>query len=169
MSRLLLRRSLRGAVVTGRALRPYALTLTVAVVLLSVIGWMAASMFLPSGDPAQNFTRVASIPPAPAVENFIKGQQNFDGAMMWDSLSEQVKAQRLAQGDSKLTWQTRAEMDKRSGQKYRKYDYVGGVELQNGSSMFFYLVDVESPRPDRGGPTSYVFTVDQDGKILSIE
>jgi len=167
LSRLLLIRALRGLVPVGRALWPYRLTLGVSAVLLAIIAWMALLLWMPPPD-APAFTRVASIPPAPAVERFIKGQQTYDGELMWESLSEEAKAQLLSRGDSKATWQARAEMDKRIGQIYRKYDYVGGVKLQHGG-IFFYLVDVVSPQPERNGPTSYVFTVDEDGKILSVE
>jgi hypothetical protein len=166
--RLLLIRIIRGFGAFGRALRPHALTLAILVISLGVIGWLSALLWMPSGD-MPSFSRADSIPPAVAVENFLRGQQNFDGAQMWDSLSEAVKAQLLSRGDSKPTWETRAQMEKRSGQKYGNFQYIGGVGLPDGGSMYFYLVDVESPRPDRGGPTSYVFTVDADGKIVNIE
>lgn len=168
MTRLLLIRLLRTLGVIGRALWPYRLTLGVSLVFLAIIGVMGA-MMIPTTSAQPNFARSASIPPAPSVENFIKGQQSYDGSMMWDSLSEQVKAQMLSRGYTKATWQARADMEKRAGQIYRKYDYIGGVSLQNGGGMYFYLVDVESPQPERNGPTSYVFTVDEDGKILNIE
>jgi hypothetical protein len=168
LSRLLLRRTLRGLGAAGRALRPYALTLSVLVVSLAVIGWLSTLLMMPEGN-APSFARAESIPPAPAVESFLRGQQSYDGALMWDSFSEQLKAQLLSQGDSKPTWETRAQMEQRAGQKYMGYDYIGGVSLEGGSAMYFYLVDVESPRPDRSGPTSYVFTVDPDGKIIDIE
>jgi hypothetical protein len=34
--------------------------------------------------------------------------------------------------------------------------------------MYFYAVDVESPAPERNGIFSFVFTVDQNGKIIGL-
>src|SRR6188472_1961473 len=53
LCRLMLRRLWYAGVVVGRALRPYAATLAVAIVLLGVIGWMSYLIWAPKpGEPS---------------------------------------------------------------------------------------------------------------------
>src|SRR5215212_10525994 len=104
LCRLMLRRLWYGAAVVGRVLRPYAATLIVAIVLLSVIGWMSYLLWGPKpGEPS--FQRAGAIPPAAAIETFMQGQQNFNADMMWDAYSTNYQAAQLASGASKATLQ----------------------------------------------------------------
>src|SRR5262245_35561041 len=52
LMRLLLRRSLYGSVVFGRAIRPYAGFVVVIIALLGVIGWMSYLLWGPKAAPA---------------------------------------------------------------------------------------------------------------------
>jgi hypothetical protein len=114
LMRLLLRRVLYGMVLLGRSLRPYALTLVVAFVLLSVIGWMSWQLWGPKpGDPG--FTRAESIPPAPAVLNYLQGRKTFNADLMWDSFSTEYQTSRLNAGASKATLQSQANIEKNMG------------------------------------------------------
>src|SRR5215212_10810167 len=99
LCRLMLRRLWYGGVVVGRALRPFAATLVVAIVLLGVIGWMSYLLWGPKAAPA-TFQRANSLPPLPAVETFIKGQQDYNADMMWDAYSTSYQASQLANGAS---------------------------------------------------------------------
>src|SRR5213593_3034470 len=85
LMRLLLRRLLYGSVVVGRVIRPYAGFVVAIIALLGVIGWMSVLLWWPRGQAKD--VRVESLAPAPAVEHFIQGQQNYDADMMWDALS----------------------------------------------------------------------------------
>jgi hypothetical protein len=108
------------------------------------------------------FERVESLPPAPAVESFIKGQQSFNADMIWDSYSTDYQANQLAKGASKLTLQAEANNHRSAGLQYVHYDYIGGVRVDTGS-MYFYSVDLavqnEHPR------LWIIFRANQDGKI----
>jgi len=135
------------------------------IALLGVIGWMSYMLWGPKeGAPA--FQRADSLPPAAAVEDYIKGQQSYDANMMWDAYSTDYQASQLANGASKATLQARANSERTMGLKYVHYDYIGGVKVDNGS-MYFYSVDLalQSQR----GRFPIIFRADADGKIVGID
>jgi hypothetical protein len=166
MSRLMLRRVLYGTTVVGRVVRPYAGFIVVILALLGVIGWMSYMLWGPKEiQPA--FQRAESIPPAPAVENFIKGQQNFNADMMWDAYSTNYQANQLANGASKATLQAQADDLRSRGLQYVHSDYIGGVKLDDGRSMYFYTIDMAMA--SQHGRFPFVFTADADGKIVNVD
>ena len=165
MIRLLLRRLLYGAVVSGRVLRPYAGFVIVMIGLLGVIGWMSYLLWAPKAAPA-TFQRADSLPPAAAVETFIKGQQDFNADMMWDAYSTDYQANQLASGASKATLQAQASSQRSAGLQFVHYDYIGGVTLDTGS-MYFYSVDLSLQNQHARFPI--IFKADQDGKIIGID
>jgi len=163
--RLLLRRLLYGSVVVGRALRPYAGFVVIIIALLGVVGWMSYLLWGPKPT-APSFTRVDSLPPAQAVETFIKGQQTFNADMMWDSYSTDYQAAQLANGASKATLQAQANSQRTMGLQFVHYDYIGGVKIDNGS-MYFYSVDLRLQNQQARLPM--IFRADVDGKITGID
>lgn len=165
LMRLLLRRVLYNLVLLGRAVRPFALTLAVAFVLLSVIGWMGWQLWGPKPD-GPTFTRADSIPPAPAVLNYLQGRKTFDADMMWDSFSVEYQTSRLNVGASKATLQSQANIEKNMGLTYNRYDYIGGIPLDDGGAMYFYAVQVSLQSQSAKVPM--VITANPDGKIINI-
>lgn len=169
-TRLLLRRVVHGGMLLGAWVRPRLGWVLLTLLLLGVI--VAQSLFLIAprvfGSTIPD-KRVTNLVPASAVESFIQGQREFNAEMMWNAFSPRFQAMLLDRGASKETLQVQVENEKSSGQRYSNYSYIGGKELGDGSTMFFYLVDVQSPRADRNGPISYIFTVDRDGKIIRVE
>ncbi|MEO7909386.1 MAG: hypothetical protein ABIV47_07015 [Roseiflexaceae bacterium] len=166
LCRLMLRRLWYGGAVAGRVLRPYAATLVVAIVLLGVIGWMSYMLWAPKAAPTV-FQRADSLPPASAVETYIKGQQDFNADMMWDAYSPDYQANQLASGASKATLQAQASGMRSAGLQFVHSDYIGGVQLDGGRSMYFYTIDLA--RADQHGRFPYVFTADADGKIVDVD
>jgi hypothetical protein len=164
-SRLLIRRLLYGSTVVGRFIRPYAAFIVIIVALLGVIGWMSYLLWAPKAAPAV-FQRAESLPPAAAVETYIKGQQNFNADMMWDAYSTDYQANQLANGASKATLQAQASSQRSAGLQFVHYDYIGGVTLDNGS-MYFYSVDLSLQNQRARFPI--IFKADQDGKIVGID
>jgi hypothetical protein len=165
LCRLLVRRVLYAGVVVGRAMRPYAAFVVIIVGLLGVIGWMSYQLWGPKAAPAQ-FERAESLPPAAAVETYIKGQQTFNADMMWDAYSTDYQANQLANGASKATLQAQASSQRNAGLQFVHYDYIGGVKLDNGS-MYFYSVDLSLQNQRARFPI--IFKADQDGKIVGID
>jgi hypothetical protein len=164
MNRLLLRRLLRGSMVVGRVLRPYAATLIVAIVLLGVIGWMSYLLWGPKAG-VPSFQRANAIPPAGAIETFMQGQQSFNADMMWDAYSTDYQATQLASGASKATLQAMTTARHNQGFQYVHYDYIGGVAVGAGS-MYFYSVDLTVQNQHHYIPI--IFQTDADGKIVDI-
>jgi len=164
MNRLLIRRLLRGSMIVGRVLRPFAATLVIAIVLLGVIGWMSYQIWGPKpGVPA--FQRTNAIPPAGPIETFMQGQQNFNADMMWDAFSTEYQAAQLASGASKATLQAMTTARHNQGFQYVHYDYIGGVATGNGS-MYYYSVDLSVQNQHHFLPI--IFTTNADGKIVDI-
>lgn len=168
--RVLLRRFLRAVINIGRILCRYAAGILIAL-LLGVVAietyWLVQVLTPPAEEPATRQTAV--LPPAPAVQRFIRGQQTYDATLMWEALGEQLRTTGRERGLSLQSLQNQVEQERQSGQRYVEYEYIGGVNLSDGKSMFFYVVQVESPQPERNGTISYVFTVGTDGKIIHIE
>jgi hypothetical protein len=165
MLRLLLRRFLRGVVLLGRALRPFALPIAITLVLGGVIAWMGWQLWGPKAV-APPDPRVAALPPAPAVESFIQGQRNFNADQMWASFSTGFQSAQLQRGASKDTLQARADNERLRGLKYVNYAYIGGVKLEDGGGMYFYAVDLELQGQRAKLPM--IISVDGDGKIVRI-
>lgn len=163
--RLLLRRLLYGLIIAGRVLRPFAIPLIIFVVLGSIIGWMGFQLWGPKPD-APADTRAAAIPPAPAVEDFLKGQQSYDADMMWSAYSTAYQAAQLERGASKETLQAQADNLRLRGLKYVKYDYVGGVNLDGNGGMYFYAVELDLQGQRAKLPM--ILTVGNDGRIVRI-
>ena len=163
--RLLLHRLLYGSLIVGRALRPYAAFILIIIALAGVIGWMGYLLWRPTA-PAAAFSRAESIPPASAVETFIQGQQNYNADMMWDAYSANYQASQLANGASKATLQAQANDQRSRGWQFTNYDYIGGVQADDGS-MYFYSVDLKVMNQQVRVPI--VFRADADGKIIGIQ
>jgi hypothetical protein len=166
LCRLMLRRLWYAGAVVGRVLRPYAGFVVVVIALLGVIGWMSYLLWAPKAEPAA-FERADSLPPAPAVETFIKGQQTFNADMMWDAYSTDYQAAQLANGASKATLQALANSVRTQGIKFVHSYYIGGVPIEDGGSRYFYSLDLAQGEQHRQFP--YIFTADSDGKIVDVD
>ncbi len=166
--RLLLRRLLYGLARIGRVLKPYAAFVVVVALLLGVISWMAFQLWMPAttSDGPIADTRVSMLAPVSSVENYIKGQQNFNAELMWASLSPDSQAEQMRGGLSKQTMQSRVDYKKGLGLRFSKYDYVGGVPMDGGGKMYFYSVKVE--RGDQNATFPMTFVVDDEGKVTNI-
>lgn len=164
--RLLIRRLIYGLVLLFRPLRPIAGFVVVVLALLGVIGWMAFQLWGPAPAETVGDTRAPLIPPSTAVENYIKGQQNYNAELMWSSLSTESQANQLNGGASKETLQERINQKKTGGLRFSKYEYIGGVQLEQGGNMYVYSVDVQTP--SASGKLPMTFLVDSDGKIVTI-
>ncbi len=169
--RLLMRRVMYGGVLAGRALRPRIFSVLIIFVLLCVVAVQSLLLIAPrlgfGTGPVD--TRTPLIQPPVAVQDFIQGQREYDAEKMWNSFSPRFQAALLDNGTSKEVIQVRADNERDSGQRYGKHDYIGGVQLNDGRSMYFYMINVESPNAQRSGPMPFVFTVDKDGKIIRVE
>jgi hypothetical protein len=172
LARLLLHRLARLGARLWLLLRPRLGWLLLTSFLLGVIAVLSLMLIVPrlvgaASDPGD--ARVALIQPADAVVDFLRGQQTYDADLMWQSFSPELRSALEEQAITRDTLAEQVESERQAGQRYRSFDYVGGVELDSRQKMFFYVVEVQSPAPERSGTFSFVFTVDSNGKIISVE
>jgi hypothetical protein len=138
--------------------------------LFGVIGLLSLLLVIPrivANSAAPVDPRVTALSPAPAVEDFLRGQQTFDADLMWESFSPELRESLEGRDITRDTLAERVENERLAGQRYSGFKYIGGVELENRRSMYFYVVDIASPQQE--GTISFVFTVGSDGKIVSVE
>jgi len=164
--RLMFRRWLYAMTLLFRWMRPVAGFVAVILVLLGVMGWMAAQLWLPSAG-TQRDVRVAPLQPPGAVEAFLQGQQTYNAELMWEAYSPHYQAAQLQRGASKDMLQAQADSQRRRGLQYVHSDYIGGVKLDDGRSMYFYTVDLTLESQHATLP--YIFTADPQGKIVEID
>jgi hypothetical protein len=170
MLRLILRRLMYGLLVFGRILAPHKIALALALPLIAVIGLLSGVLVwerVSAGGPT--FSRADSIPPGSQVERFIEGQRKFDVETMWDSFSAQFQASMLDKGRSKSTLKAELQKQKLAGLTYFRTAYIGGVKLDKGGAMYFYVVDVKAPQLQGTERIPFTFTVDEEGKITDYQ
>lgn len=164
--RLLLRRFLYLLTLLLRPLRRHALLAVVTLGLLGVIGWETSMLWAPPATSTTPDTRVSMIAPSSAVENYIKGRQNFNAELMWAAFSPDVQARRIQSGQSKDNLQAQADQERTMGIRYLNYEYVGGVNLDDGGKMYFYSAQFQVAGQKAKLPAT--FLTDADGKVKAI-
>lgn len=170
LARLLLRRGVHLLYGLWRWVSPRLGWVLLTAFLLSVIGALSMALVLPRlvrGEPTGDL-RAALIQPAPSVVDFLRGQQTYDADMMWEAFSPGLQAALEQREITREALAQQAESERQAGQRYRDAEYIGGVDLDGGQRMYFYAVDVDAPTPERSGTFSFIFTVDRDGKIVSV-
>jgi hypothetical protein len=170
LGRLVAIRLLEGINTLGAQARPYIGFLVVIAALLGIIFYQALFLIIPSIT--RSFSpdeRVEAIPQSTAVEQFLDGQRRYDADVIWETLSPSLQESLSSQGATKESIQAQIDNERLAGQRYVSYEYIGGMPVSEGRQMFFYVVDIESPSPERNGSFSFVFTVDRDGKIIGLK
>jgi hypothetical protein len=170
MARLMAGRALWAAEQGWRVVEPRLGWVILTTLLFGVIGVLSVMLVLPrilAGMSQPADPRAAAMPPAPSVEDFLRGQQTYDADLMWESFSDELRENLEGRDITRDTLAERVENERQSGQRYSGYKYIGGVSLPNRQAMYFYAVDVTSAQ--ERGTLSFVFTVGSDGKIISVE
>jgi hypothetical protein len=173
LAHLLLLRLARLVAQLWLLLRPRLGWLLLTSLLLGVIALLGLMLILPrlvqraADDPGD--ARVALIQPADSVLDFLRGQQTYDADLMWQSFSPELRSALEERAITRETLAEQVESERQAGQRYRSFEYVGGVELDGRQKMYFYVVEIQSPAPERSGTFSFIFTVDQNDKIISVE
>ena len=135
--------------------------------------------FLGNLSSAQAFSPAAVVPtsgsgapvaPAPATEQYLRGSQQFDAKLIWDSLSDDVRSTAETRGEDLTSLQNRLNQTKEAGGQVQQIRYIGGFVPDAGDALYFYVVTMQNPTV---GPDAhhifYVFTVGEDGKIKDIQ
>lgn len=168
LARLLVRRALLLAERGWQIALPRLGWLLLTGLLTGVIGVLTLLLVLPRFLQPPADTRVAHIQQSDAVVDFLRGQQTYDADLMWEALSPELRDSLETQAITRDSLAQQVESERQAGHRYRSFEYVGGITLDGRQHMYFYAVDVESPAPERNGIFSFVFTVDQNGKIIGL-
>ena len=116
----------------------------------------------PTGTQSALTSLQGSLPSPQAPVLYFKAQQSGDAATMWSLLADSVK-----QGGSVQQLQAKLDQMRPSMGVIKDISYVGGAKEIDGNTVYLYLITV-----DQGGQTqqaTYLFTLDQQGKILRVE
>ena len=70
-------------------------------------------------------------------------------------------------GENLAQLQSVLESAKADGRRYTGATYIGGAPLENGQSVYFYVLKVESPAGKLSVP--YIYVLGPDNKIDSIQ
>jgi hypothetical protein len=98
-----------------------------------------------------------------SIERYLEGQKNADVTMMWEAVSEEMRADEEAFADT----QRRVTMAKLNGINFVDEKYVGGSNLADGGSVHLYVISITNG--SQNGQFPLTFTLNQSGKIARIE
>jgi hypothetical protein len=166
-------------------LRPRAVRYGLPVlVVLGLVGWQLLAGYLPgttakplaaSGGAVQGgdlalANNGQTLPPSAVVERYLQAQAGFDGVTMWGLLSDDMKTNLEVGAAIANAQQLQVQLDsgKAAGRKYLAATYAGGMALSDGSSVYFYVLQVGDAENNRG-EVPYIYVVGADGKIASIQ
>lgn len=147
----------------------YAHKVSSAIVALLVIAlaFVSTAKFSEPG-PAQASFKAGAQPAATA--NYFKGQETFNSDLIWSGLSQELIDQAAIAGATKQDLQDQLDSARDSGRFLQEVSYIGGHELRKGGSMQFYVATIRSDGlSSEVDEIFYVFTLDNQGKIVSIE
>jgi len=119
----------------------------------------------PRESPVQAAPLIA--PPA-SVRAYLEAQRNFDAERMWQTLSPESKARRLASGESLATFRQSVQLLQQQGFRFGESTYVGGYKSPHGQAYYFYVTEVRNAN-DQRGMVYQIFWVSADGLIFTVD
>ena len=100
----------------------------------------------------------------------MRGQATYDSQLVWNALSDDLHNGLAQQGSGQQAIQDQLESYRQEGRQMEDFTYVGGYAPGGEKSFYFYVATIR--RPELGGKADQVFfafTVDPQGKIISVE
>src|SRR5579864_1969376 len=147
-------------------LHPAALVGWLVVLVLIVAAVVTAPLYIGS-IPGLGTLKSQSAPSS--TENYLKGNQNYDADLVWNSLDSDAQSRLTAQGGSRDDLQQQMDAAKQKGVQIAETSYIGGKSLPDGTSMQFYLVGIREQAGAAIDYQPYMFTLDRDGKIPKVQ
>ncbi len=103
-----------------------------------------------------------------ATEAFMTGEVNGNADQIWEALSANLRTELAGKNQDKTYYQRLFDSLKKAGVSYTGYQYIGGVNNDNGTSLQFYVLTMID-KDKKTTRVPYNFVVDsKDGHILSI-
>ncbi len=147
-------------------LHPAALVGWLVGVVLIVALIVAVPLVLPSIPGVANL-RGASAPTS--TEDYLRGNRDYNADLVWNSLNNDAQTRLSAGGGSLDDLRLQMDTAKQKGVKLEESAYIGGKSLPDGRSMQFYLVGIRQPARSDIDYQSYMFTLDNNGKIAKVQ
>jgi hypothetical protein len=104
-----------------------------------------------------------------ATEEYMRGNQQYDAKLVWDSISDEQQGQLQAIGKTVDSLQKEMTDARDRGYKVEDVSFVGGRQLPDGTSMAFYLVGVRQDSKSSLEYVPFLFTLDAGGKIARVQ
>ena len=133
---------------------------------------------LTSGSVALPWSQANSAAPAGAAssrlatETYLTGQKEFNAALMWEAMSDELRQQMRQRGQSLEGMQQAMEEMKRRGLKYTEFKprYITGTPLSDGRSVHLYVVNVtiSAGEGQQSQEVPYTFVLNKAGKIEEV-
>lgn len=142
------------------------LLITLLVALGAYFAYRALVPAASTNSEAQVPVRTApAIPPPASVRAYLEAQRNFDADRMWQALSPEAKARRLASGETLSTFRSSIQLMQQQGFRFGDSTYVGGYRLPDGQAYYFYVTEVSNAN-GQSGFVYQIFWVNSDGLII---
>ncbi len=133
----------------------------------------AAAVASPTAEVAPS--PLAAATPAPvaktnapaATEAFMVGQVNGNAEQVWEAMAVSLHTKLAGEGRDKTYYQRFFDAQKKSGFVFEGYQYIGGVQNDNGTSLHFYVLSVVGS-DKKVNRVPYSFILDKEGKIVEI-
>jgi len=107
-----------------------------------------------------------------ATETYLTGQKEFNAALMWEAMSDDLRQQMRQRGQSLEGMQQAMEEMKRRGLKYTEFKprYITGTPLSDGRSVHLYVVNVtiSAGEGQQSQEVPYTFVLNKAGKIEEV-
>jgi hypothetical protein len=141
-----------------------------AVLALVAVVILIPTVLLPTLGVSLTVPGIASQKPEPkSTEAFLRGNKEYNAALVWDSLSDDVRNQMGSTSEAPAAFQAQMRAAQQRGYRVEDISYVGGRELPDGTSMQFYLVGFRSTSDADLEYTPFLFTLDKSGKIAKVQ
>jgi hypothetical protein len=149
--------------------RPVAFLGGLVAVVVVIAAIVLVPLLLPNLTlPGVTLGRGTGAPPT-ATEDYLRGNQNYDAQLMWNSLSSDAQQQLTGQGGSASDLDRQMQAAKDRGVKLEEFSYIGGKPLPDGTSVAFYLVGIQDQPQASVDYQPYMFTLDRSGKISKVQ
>jgi hypothetical protein len=142
----------------------------------SLLGGIRTNALTPSTQPTQmtadgdvSLGAASSLPPSPVVERYIQALADYDANTMWTLLGEDLQSFMQENSGGLALEQLQLGLDnlRERGGRYIGGTYVGGTLMEDGQSVYFYVLKIDTPVGELEMP--YTYTVGVDGKLAGID
>jgi hypothetical protein len=116
---------------------------------------------------APRITTQSPLPSAIAPINYLRGMSMGDAHLMWLQLSQDSGGSGVPTSEEAIRTYLLKSQETLSA--IREIVYVGGSKLDDGTSVYMYVLSLRSPSTGEEGQVPITFTLDPNGKITRIQ